>query len=391
MKNSTYTRLASFLFAIGFFVSCTSTKFSVDNLLQEQQYEQAITKINAEIEKNPSAQLYYQRGTVYGKIALKTEVNQRTAAYENMIASFDSVDSYISPENDLLSTNIDSVKNKYWNIEYNAGLNAYQNEDESSLLAIPHFENTIQILPNEIESYLSLSIAHYNVDNIDEAISTLKKAELIEPNNAKVHESLGFLYLEMGDPNNSVQSYLKANQNPAKDKNIAYGLVNAYISQNLTPQAISFLEQLVDEYPSDPNLNNVLGTQLFYQVNGLVDDLLAAYANNDTSSATNLKVEVEGISEKAESQLIEAYQKAPSNTEYIESLAVFYNNMAGNYFSLLDVIFEDNKDFTKQRALELTDFAIDYYSKLANINSSNDEFTNKINSLNTLKTSWENK
>lgn len=391
MKNSTYTRLAGFLLAIGFFISCSSSKFSVDNLLEENQYEQAIDKIDTEIAKNPSSELYFQKGSIYGKIANQTDVLQRTGLYENMVASFDSALVYNNPSSQLLEAQIDSIKQDYWTSEYKKGLSAYDNETKNTSTAIAHFDNAIQILPLKTEAYISLSIAHYNEDNIDDAVAILKQAETIDPSNSQIHESLGFLYLEKGDPKNSVQSYLKANQNPVKDKNIAYGLVNAYISQNLNTQAISFLEQLVSEYPSDPNLNNVLGTQLFNQANGLFDDLIVAYSDNDSTAAINLKVEVEGVSEQAENQLIEAYQKAPSNTEYIESLAVFYNNMAGNYFSLFDVIFEDDKNYIKQRALELTDFAIDYYTKLSTINTNNNEFSSKINSLQTLKTSWENK
>ncbi|MEP0009375.1 MAG: hypothetical protein ABJF72_09285, partial [Balneola sp.] len=102
-----------------------------------------------------------------------------------------------------------------------------------------------------------------------------------------------------------------------------------------------------------------------------------------------LSVEIEGVSENAENELIKAYQMDSSNLEFVESLAVFYNNMSGNYFSIYQVAFQGDKDTIEAKALSLTDFAITYYEKLQELNP-NSSYSEKIENLKKLKESWTN-
>lgn len=393
MKKSNITRYASLVLAIGFFVSCAGSKFSADNLINEGNYQQAIDEISAELMKNPSASLYYQKGEVHGLMAKELTASERTSDYSSMITAFDSARVYASNNqlNDI-PEKVDSLTSLYWNMEHRNGLSEYQKEtDESVRIAIDHFNNAILIKPENIESYKSLSIALYNNDDIDGAISALQKAESINNSDTEIYESLGFLYLEIGNPEESIKYYRMADQDPVKNKNIAFGLVNAFISQNNTSDAISFLDKLIEEYPEEAKLHNVYGTQLYNQTFKLFSDLRTSYSDQDTVLSNSLRVEIEGVSEQAENQLIEAYKLQSTNIEFIESLAVFYNNMSGNYFSIHEVAFQEDKESLRKKALTLTDFAITYYTQLADSNAQESSYTEKIKNLNSLKESWNNK
>jgi len=391
MKNSIITRYASFMLVIGFFISCSTTNFSPDKLINEGNYQQALAGINAELEKKPTSKLFYQKGKVHGLISENNSVQERNSDYQSMLSSFDSSRVYILPESDYLISKMDSLTSYYWSLEQNNGLIEYQKETpQASSIAIEHFNNAILLDPQNLESYKSLSIALYNNGEIEKAVSALKNAESLADADTEIYESMGFLYLEMGNPQLSISYYQKANQNPVENKNIAYGLVNAYISQSRTAEAVSFLNELVLEYPNDAKLHNVFGTQLYNQAYELFSNLKTAYLESDSTSANNFRVEIEGISEQAENQLIQAYKMENSDIEFIESLAVFYNNMSGNYFSIYEVSFETDKELIKNKALSLTDFAITYYEQLADSNAQNEEYANKINNLNTLKESWDN-
>ncbi len=371
---------------VGFFISCSASQFSVDNLIEEENYQQALVEVETEIMKNPSAELYFLKAELHGNIAMQKSPMERVPDYQSMLAAVDSSKSYVIDRNPA-----DSLVNSYWEFEQNAGLNTYQNENDSSLtLAVAHFENAITLLPENTGSYKSLSIAQYNNRNIDGAIKTLEAVNTDHNQDTEVYESLGFLYLEKGDADKAITNYRKANQDPIKNKNIAFGLVNAYISQNNVTESLSFLEKLVEEYPNDGRLHNVYGTQLYKQVSMLFPQLQRAYQQNDTTSASNLKIEVIGVSEKAENELVEAYKIDSSNLEFVESLAVFYNNMSGNYFSVLDDTFESDKQEIRNKALSLTDFAITYYSKLLESDPQNENYNNKLTNLNKLKESWAN-
>lgn len=390
MKNSIVTRYASLVLAIGFFVSCSSSKFSADKLISEGNYQEAIAKIVVELSKNPSSSLYFQKGEIHGLIAQDSNVKDRESDYQQMVSAFDSARVYqADSKNNFIETEIDSLVYYYWELEHRSGLAEYEKGSDQDLsMAISHFNNALVIDSEQLESYKSLSIALYNSNDMDGAISTLKNAELIDSTDAKIFENLGFLYLEIGNPEQSIIYYKKANRDLIKNKNIAFGLVNAYISQNRTSEAASFLSKLVEEYPKETKLHNVYGTQLFNQVSELFPNLNASYTSSDTATVNTLKVEIEGLSEKAEYQLIEAYKVDTSSIEFTESLAVFYNNMSGNYFSSHTLAFESDKKDIKKKALSLTDFAITYYKKLAELNSDNANYLKKIDNLNTLKNSW---
>ncbi|OAN63457.1 hypothetical protein A8B79_15405 [Balneola sp. EhC07] len=390
MKNLIITRYAIVSIAIGFFLSCSSSKFSADKLIDDGNYEQALVEISTEIDKNPSPYLYFQKGKIHGLIASDASVSERAYSYAEMNSSFDSISVFQTSSDQDWQAEADSLSNHYWNLEHQNGLKAYEEDSQESVLkAINHFKNAVSIDPNAIESYKSLSIAQYNNGNIDNALESLKAAEILPNATPDVFESLGFLYLEKGDPEQSIIYYKKADQDPLKNKNIAFGLVNAYISQGKTYEAISFLDQLVNEFPNDAKLHNVYGTQLYEQVSDLFSNLKSAYSVNDTSTTATLSVEIEGVSENAENELIKAYQMASSNLEFVESLAVFYNNMSGNYFSIYQTAFQDDKVAIEAKALSLTDFAITYYEKLQELNS-NSNYSEKIENLKKLKESWTN-
>ena len=64
--------------------------------------------------------------------------------------------------------------------------------------------------------------------------------------------------------------------------------------------------------------------------------------------------------------------------------------MSGNYFSVHQVAFENDKSSIVERALALTDFAITYYEKLQELNTGNNSYSEKIENLKSLKESWIN-
>jgi hypothetical protein len=116
-----------------------------------------------------------------------------------------------------------------------------------------------------------------------------------------------------------------------------------------------------------------------------MEDLKSAYSSNDTVLVDQILFEAEGMGDEAETQLIEAFRRDTSNTEYLESLAVFYNNLSAQYLSLLPNAFENDKIELENKAYNLINFAIDYYEKLVAIDANNDEYIQKLSVLKTLK------
>ncbi|HET8864393.1 MAG TPA: tetratricopeptide repeat protein [Gracilimonas sp.] len=387
MNISSFTRLTGLLLVAGFFYSCSSSQANIDDLLANNNYEQAITEIDDRLQEDPSQPgLYIQRAKISAELASDTEPELRAEFYSNIANDFESAMEYgASPAQ--LST-IDSLRQQYWKEEHNAGLRISENEAQSERFqrAQIHFQNALILRPDAISSYQNLSVAQFNLGNLDEAITSLETAlNFTDEPSAKIYENLGYLYLEKGNPTQAAYYYELANTNLTNDLNLAFGLINAYISSGNSKAAAGMLESLVDENPQNANLRNVYGTQLYELTSDILDDLKTAYSNENASLVERKRVEAERMGENAEEQLVEAFKRDTSNTEYLESLAVFYNNLSAKYLGLANASFEDDKNSLRNKAYTLIDFAIEYYEKLTDLDPNNSEYNDKLEVLQTLK------
>ena len=389
MNISYNTRLASLVLAIGFFFACSSSKPSIDSLIAENQYEIALTQIDEQLANDPNQPaLLIKKGQINTLIAEPLDPRERGEFYSEAISSFKQ-----AAEVGMDSTQeaqVETIKMKLWSEEHNAGTAEFNNKEESNdfSLAEAHFSNAIILKPLEASSHLSLATAQFSTGNVQEAISTLNIAKnTLSEVPAKLYENLGFLYLQSGEPDQSVFYYELAKTDITESKNIAFGLVNAYISSSNNEKAVNLLSDLVDKYPNDAALRNVYGTQL-YEINAsIMDDLYRAYQAQDSALVSQIRFEAEGVGEQAEQELIQAYSRDTSNTSYIESLAVFYNNLTGKYLAVNEVAFENDKQALHTKAEILLNFAIEYYGKLIEISPQDETIQATLEGLMTLKES----
>jgi Tfp pilus assembly protein PilF len=387
MKISHFTRLAGLLLVAGFFISCGSSKVNIDQLMADNNYDQALSEIDSRLEEDPGQpDLYIKRAEITAEMAQEVNPELRKDHYNRIVDDF-SASAEMGANETQLAT-IDSLRQQYWKTEHNSGLRIFEadNADNVYQTAKSHFLNALIIRPDAVSSYKNLAVAEFNLGNLDAAIRSLENA--IDSSNepsAELYENLGYLYLEKGNPATAAEYYEMANTDMSEDINLAYGLVNAYISNSNHEAAASMLETLVEEYPDNANLRNVYGTQLYEITSEIMADLKEAYEENDTSLAEQIKMEAVGMGEEAETQLIEAFKRDTSNTEYLESLAVFYNNLAANYLSIANVAFEDDQDELRNRADRLIDFATDYYGRLSEMDPNNSTYNSKLTTLNKLK------
>ncbi|MEX2478090.1 MAG: tetratricopeptide repeat protein [Gracilimonas sp.] len=387
MTISNFTRLTGLLLVAGFFYSCGSSQVNIDELLSQNNYQQALTEIDARLAEDPSQpQLYITRAQINAELALDTDPELRAELYTNTTNDFQSALEYDADQSQI--STIDSLRQQYWKGEHNAGLRISENETISNRYqrAMIHFQNALIIRSDAISSYRNLSVAQFNLGRINDAIKSLETAfNYIEEPTSEMYENLGYLYLEIGNPSEAARYYEMANTDISEDINLAFGLVNAYISNGDSENASDILESLVDENPDNANLRNVYGTQLYQITSDIMEDLKNAYTDKDSTLAEQIKLEAEGMGEEAEEQLIEAFRRDTTNIEYLESLAVFYNNLSAQYLSLRNIAFEEDKPAIRRKAFTLIDFAIDYYDRLYNLDPNNAEYQNRLDVLDQLK------
>lgn len=389
MKFHQYTRYASLVLAFGFFFACSSSKPSIDSLISNREYENALNQLEEQLQLDANQpDLLIKKGEIHTLIAAERNPIERSVFYEEAINAFNDAKN-IGLDSTQASL-INSITIKNWSKEHNAGTILYQSEKQDSVISIvkSHFNNAIIISPKRANSYTSLATAYYSSGDISEAINTLNIAKnVLDEVSPKLYENLGFLYLQHGEPEQSVFYYELANTDIIKSKNIAFGLVNAYISTSKNEEAVSLLSNLVDSYPNDATIRNVYGTQLYLIVDGIMSDLNNAYLEADTSLAKQILFEAEGVGEQAEEELIQAFSRDTTNSEFIESLAVFYNNLTGNYLSVYENAFDIDKEKIETKASTLLNFALDYYDKLLELNPNDTSIQSTITSLNKLRTS----
>lgn len=387
MNISFFTRLAGLFLVAGFFFACSSSKVNIDNLIANDKYQQAIQEIDKQLQENPNQpSLLIQKGELNAIMASQADPEVRTELYSNTNRDFEKALEVgaSEPQQEI----IDSLRQQYWKDEHNAGIRIADNEEISHRYqrAVIHFQNALTLRKNAICSYKNLSVAQFNLGNLDEAISNLEQAlQYVTDAPGDIYENLGYLYLEKGDAQKAAHYYEQANKSITNDSNLAFGLINAYIANNNSEKAVELLDELVKQNPENANFRNVYGTQLYEITSGIMDDLKLAFENKDSLMVEQILIEAEGMGEEAETQLIEAFRRDTTNTDYLESLAVFYNNLSAKYLELLPVAFTESAPALEEKAYQLIDFAITYYEKLTDIRPNNKEYNAKLETLRTLK------
>ena len=89
--------------------------------------------------------------------------------------------------------------------------------------------------------------------------------------------------------------------------------------------------------------------------------------------------------EGAEGQLTQAYQNDISNTAFVESLAIFYNNLTSKYLEMLEVAYTEHVDPMSDSAAEYLDKAITYYKRMQQLRPNDPEYSQKAESLGELR------
>ncbi|MCR9132650.1 MAG: tetratricopeptide repeat protein [bacterium] len=387
-KKNQYSRFAGFVLAIGFFFACSSSAPTITTLVDEQQYTEALNAIEASLSNNPNQpELLIQRGQIYLTLTKDVEVYDRTEFYQNAVESFNTASTF-ELSNDQ-SVTISNELNSAWADELNTGTDLYENQSLSDRIdvAIAHFSNAIILNPQDPKAYMSQAVALYNSNKTNDAIETLNSAQTtLDDVPDKLYEYLGFLHLQNNNSEQAIFYYELANTDITANKNIAFGLVNTYILNQQREKAIDLLEQLTVKFPEDARIRNVYGTQLFFIAEGILEDLTDAYIANDPTFIDQLKFEAEGVSEQAEEQLITAYELENTEQEYVQSLAVFYNNMTAIYLSLSAISPEEDKGLFLNKAEALLDLSIQYYQILSSMNPGDAEINASIDMLEKLKT-----
>lgn len=371
--NYSFTRMASVILAFGFFFGCTVLQQSSNpqtdsDKLSKKQLRQKIKKLDNRLSRSDStASLLYQKGELLIKLAQKEEVDRRLLTYREA----HTVLTQSAQKYEQSYTNDDKNKalqllNVSWSNEHNKGVQLIQNDSVMSSAdykrAGNHFHNATVIIPDSVTSYKLGAQSYYQSQQPDKAMALLEEArQQINDIPISVLEQLGYLYLQNDQPEQAVQTYQQAVSLSDQNTNLIHGLSNAYIANNEHKQAVTLLENLVKQKPSNIIYRQSLATEL-YQVGSQQIDSLSAGQSNLTADSFN---SVDSLFQRAQTLFSELVENNQQDTEIIKQAAQFYLNSASVYQQVQGNTTTNADSTIQKRIKEFLTTSLPLHKKLA--------------------------
>lgn len=129
--------------------------------------------------------------------------------------------------------------------------------------AVQLLEQAYEVAPEKPASWLSLAKIWTSLGENEQATLALKKAKAALPNDPQILTALGKLYLGNEQTTDAIAALRQAHSLDPANREIRKSLASALLKQSYSQEAWTYLEDLEDDYASDPELAIVIGqTQL---------------------------------------------------------------------------------------------------------------------------------
>lgn len=384
-----YTRIASFVLAFGFFISCSTLQSSTQesapsNNLSEQQIRQQIKSLDKNISSNPEqADLYFKKGKLLTKLAQKKEdPSERVSPYKNAHQVLNRAATlYNETEASKSENEVNDLLKVTWSLEHNQGVKLLQTEnvDKPNFKeAVAHFNNATIIIPDSAISYTMKARTLYKNQQSKEAIETLETARNhIENPPVLLLEKLAFLYLENNNPQQAIGIYEQAESFSSRDLNVLHGLSNAYINAGEHQKAIELLEQLIKDEPRNIVYGQSLATEFYFlgksKINSIASDLKSGNSLDSTAFDS-----VNTLFSKAEEQFSQISDANPDNLEIQERTATFYYNSASQYQKLIPLISKEYQAQLQEKVKQYLSASIPLFENLVEQDQQSQQIWEKL-------------
>lgn len=405
-----YTPILLIILFLSFLWSCETT----DPLVNEVQislftgdYETALETVNNAIEINPDNYIaHYYKGVVLSSQAYEMEpASARKDVYaqarESLERARELMEAQEETPDELEELNETIVS--YWADEYNMAVN-YQNDDslfnatpEPYQVSLDHLENAVTINPDSAMTYQVISSTHFQLNNVDQAITTYETAmDMLEEPAESDYEYLISLYLYDNRYDKAIDLSEEALDNYEGNSVFVQFLADAYIQSGERDKAIELVEGLIREEPDNPQYRRVLGTQVYQSVEALTSELSDLYeelfelrrqassqsGNAQESTQAQLQqleteidrreAEIDELTDISIREMEEVVRMEPESEDANFILGIIYQNRAANLFERRNNT-NDNAESNRYDAMarEVLDEARTYYERAAEINPDN--------------------
>ncbi|MCC5927509.1 MAG: hypothetical protein JJU41_13230 [Bacteroidetes bacterium] len=197
--NLKLARMASLVFAFGFFISCTGTGVLVSDKIEQTDTQTLRSSAQQLLDDNPySPSGNHIAGIVAYREATEQEPSERGEFYSEMATRFETALAGLRDNNAI--EHIIDTKTRAWDYEFRLAEQLYE-EDTSSMQALTHARNASVIQPDSLQAFVLSSQILIAQGDLTEASEYLQHAvQNGEPAQLGHHfETFAFLKTRQGD------------------------------------------------------------------------------------------------------------------------------------------------------------------------------------------------
>jgi tetratricopeptide (TPR) repeat protein len=230
---------------------------------------------------------HYYKGIVIASQAETIEPPQdRKSYYERAKGSFDTA-KRIMRDQEELPEEYEELNNSiisFWADEYNMGVNIQTDDslfnatENPFQVSLAHFENAATINPDSAMTYEVISSTYFQMDDIENAISSYEQALALKDQPAvDDYEYIISLYLFHESYPRAIELSEEAMAAYPDETVFVQFLADAYIQSGERERAIELVEGLIADDPDNPQYRRVLGTQIYQTVDNLIAEVSQLY------------------------------------------------------------------------------------------------------------------
>lgn len=197
---------------------------NIDLLILDKNFNKALFQINKQIEKSPSAQLYFKKGIV----------NQSLQNYQEAIFAFSQAQQY-SPNNaEILNEMAESL----------SIIGNYHD-------AVRYFEKAVQIDSLNLSLTAKLGRSYINLKQYKNAYAVFSGIYKHDSTNIYWNKQLAFCAFRTVKKEQAIQLYEKVLEQNPRDYSTYFNLVHLYSRKKEPEKIVALLENGLKEFPDD--------------------------------------------------------------------------------------------------------------------------------------------
>ena len=286
---------------------CASSSLTAAKIhLEEGRLEKARSKVLQAVAQNPNAESYVVLG----------QIQAAGGEYAAMDSAFASAAALDAGSLEWIA----ELRNEYWVIEYNRGVEQLSEDPPNHESAERFFRNAVLIEPERLESWRNLAYTAHHTGKPEDAIFSYEQILEGSPADSASLSSLGTLYLNQNRHVEAIGVLLRLVELMPQNVEVHLNLGVAYENSNRIEEARAAYEQAIELAPESGagyyNLGNLLWSQKSY------DGAIVAYESaverdpDDNNALYNLAICYLSVGDahSALPVLTELSERMPDNT-----------------------------------------------------------------------------